>query len=411
MQALRRVFALNQNASWTRTVLATQQKSCLLSSSSILDIGIGLSAEKRQIQELALTFTQNEVAPHMQKWDAEHIFPVEMFTKTAALGFGAIYCKEEHGGSGLSRLDASLIFEAIATGCVTSSAYLSIHNMCAWMIDSTGTEEQRAKWLPQLAPMSRLASYCLTEPGSGSDAAALKTTAKSDGNYYVLNGSKAFISGAGATDLYLVMCRTGADGPKGISCVMVEKDTPGLSFGKIERKLGWNAQPTREVVFENCRVPKSNRLGPEGSGFGLAMRGLNGGRVNIASCSLGAAHASLLAAREYMTVRKQFGKQLAEFQALQFQLAEMAAQLVSSRLLVRQAAQSLDSGDPGAPAVCALAKLHATEQCFDVCNRALQLFGGYGYLLDFPVQQYLRDSRVNCILEGTNQVMRMLPCS
>ncbi|XP_037083685.1 isobutyryl-CoA dehydrogenase, mitochondrial-like isoform X2 [Pollicipes pollicipes] len=336
------------------------------------------------------------------------VFPVETMRRAAALGFGAIYAREEHGGTGLSRLDASLVFEALSQGCVTTTAYISIHNMCAWMVDEFGSTEQRAAWLPSLASMERLASYCLTEPGAGSDAASLTTAARRDGDHYVLNGSKAFISGGGETDLYVVMCRTGQPGPRGISCILVEKGTPGLGFGKKEKKMGWNAQPTRAVIFEDCRVPVANRLGAEGEGFGIAMKGLNGGRINIASCSLGAAQASLDLARDHVLVRKQFGKPLADFQHSQFVLARAATDLVASRMMVRNAALALQSQHPDTVALCSMAKLFATDKCFEIVNSALQLFGGYGYLKDYGVEQYLRDIRVHQILEGTNQVMQLL---
>ncbi|XP_051520781.1 isobutyryl-CoA dehydrogenase, mitochondrial isoform X2 [Myxocyprinus asiaticus] len=348
------------------------------------------------------------MAPHMAEWDQKEIFPVEAMRKAAQLGFGGIYVNPEVGGSGLSRLDTSIIFEALSTGCVSTTAYISIHNMCAWMIDTFGNNEQREKYCPDLCSMQKFASYCLTEPGSGSDAASLLTSAKLQGDHYVLNGSKAFISGAGDTDVYVVMCRTGGKGPKGISCLVVEKETPGLSFGKKEKKVGWNSQPTRAVMFEDCAVPVANRLGAEGEGFNIAMKGLNGGRINIASCSLGAAHASVVLARDHLCVRKQFGETLSKNQYLQFKLAEMATKLVASRLLVRQAALALQESRPDAVALCSMAKLFVTDESFSICNQALQMHGGYGYLKDYAVQQYVRDIRVHQILEGTNEVMRMI---
>ncbi|KAK7503117.1 hypothetical protein BaRGS_00005743 [Batillaria attramentaria] len=357
---------------------------------SCIDPSLGLNDEQKQMQQLASDFAQKEMFPHMEKWDREEIFPVDTMRKAAELGFGAIYCKEKYGGTGLSRLDASIIFEALSYGCCSTTAYISIHNMCAWMIDQFGTEEQKQHWIPHLASMDKFASYCLTEPGSGSDAASLITSAKKDGSDYVLNGSKSFISGAGATDIYLVMCRTGEAGPRGISCVMVEKDTPGLSFGKKEKKVGWNSHPTRIVSFDDCRVPQSNLIGSE------------------ASCSLGAAQASVEQARDHLKVRHQFGSPLANFQYLQFKLAEMATKLVTSRLMVRKAAVALQEDSPDAVALCSMAKLFVTEECFQICNDAMQMFGGYGYLKDYPVQQYVRDTRVHCILEGTNEMMRML---
>ncbi|XP_061448820.1 isobutyryl-CoA dehydrogenase, mitochondrial isoform X2 [Rhineura floridana] len=348
------------------------------------------------------------MAPHMVEWDEKEIFPMETLRKAAQLGFGGIYVRPDVGGSGLSRLDTSIIFEALSTGCVSTTAYISIHNMCAWMIDTFGKEEQRRKFCPSLCSMEKLASYCLTEPGSGSDAASLLTSAKRKGDDYILNGSKAFISGGGDTDLYVVMCRTGGPGPKGVSCLVLEKDTPGLSFGKKERKVGWNSQPTRAVMFEDCVVPATNRLGEEGQGFNIAMKGLNGGRINIASCSLGAAHASVLLARDHLNVRKQFGELLASSQYLQFQLAEMATRLVAARLMVRNAARALQKQREDAVALCSMAKLFATDECFAICNQALQMHGGYGYLKDYAVQQFVRDIRVHQILEGTNEVMRMI---
>ena len=310
--------------------------------------------------------------------------------------------------AGSAGLDAAIIFEELAAACVSTAAYLSIHNMAAWMIDRFGTSEQRARFLPKLASLAHFASYCLTEPGSGSDAAALATRAIRDGDDYVLNGTKAFISGGGSSDIYVTMVRTGSAGPKGISCLAVEKGTPGLSFGKKERKLGWNTQPTAMVIFEDCRVPIANRLGAEGDGFKIAMMGLDGGRLNIAACSLGGARACLGAAREHLLERRQFGRPLADFQALRFKLADMATELEAARLMVRRGAASLDAGDPEAVMHCAMAKRFATDVGFHICNEALQLFGGYGYLKDFPIERYLRDVRVHQILEGTNEIMRVI---
>ncbi|XP_042217596.1 isobutyryl-CoA dehydrogenase, mitochondrial-like [Homarus americanus] len=373
-----------------------------------LDPSHGLTEEQTAILQLASDFAKNEMLPNMAIWDEEEMFPVETLRAAAALGFGAIYASEEYGGTGLNRLDASIIFEALSQGCTSTTAYISIHNMCAWMIDKFGNASQRETWIPQLASMEKLASYCLTEPGAGSDAGALSTSAKRVGEDFILNGSKAFISGGGDTDVYLVMCRTGSEGPKGISCVLVEKGTPGLSFGKKEKKVGWNSQPTRMVIFEDCRVPASNIIGKEGQGFSIAMKGLNGGRINIASCSLGAAHASIQNAADHTKVRKQFGKPLSSFQNSQFRLAEMSTELVASRLLVRNAARALQEDHPDAVTLCSMAKYYATEKCFNIINEALQLHGGYGYLKDYSVQQYLRDTRVHMILEGTNEVMRIL---
>lgn len=376
--------------------------------SSIVDPSLGLTDDQREFQRVALDFAKNELAPEMQKWDQEEIFPVDALKKLAGLGFGAVYTKEDYGGSGLSRLEASVIFEALATGCVSTTAYLSIHNMVTWMIDEFGSEELREKYIPALASMEKFGSYCLTEPGSGSDAASLTTSAKRDGDYYILNGSKAFISGGGDTDIYIVMVRTGQPGPQGISTVIVEKGTPGLNFGKKEKKVGWNSQPTRAVIFEDCKIPVTNRVGYEGQGFRIAMYGLNGGRINIASCSLGAAQASIEQAAEHTKVRKQFDSPLADNQHIKFKLADMATSLVTSRLIVRQAARALDAKSPEAPTLCSMAKMFATDQCFQVCNEALQLHGGYGYLKDYAVQQYMRDCRVHQILEGTNEVMRLI---
>jgi alkylation response protein AidB-like acyl-CoA dehydrogenase len=316
--------------------------------------------------------------------------------------------KGENGGTGLGRLEASLIFEALSQGCVSTAAYISIHNMCSWMIDEFGNDAQKSKYLPTLLKMDKLASYCLTEPGSGSDAASLSTSAVLKGDKYILNGSKAFISGAGSSDVYMVMARTGEAGPKGVTCFIVEKDFPGISFGKKERKMGWNSQPTRVVILEDCQVPRENILGGKGEGFKIAMRGLVGGRINIASCSLGAAQACLEQSVTYTTDRKQFGGRLADQQNVQFKLAEMATDLVSSRLLVRQAAKMLDLGSPHATVYSAMAKKFATDHCFDVCNTALQLHGGYGYLKDYPIEQYVRDIRVHQILEGTNEIMQLI---
>ncbi len=367
-----------------------------------------LSDEQRAFQETARVFAREEWAPQAPGWDERGEFPVAALRRAAALGFAAIYVGEEFGGSGLGRIDAAILFEELAAACVSTAAYLSIHNMVSWMIDRFGSREQRARFLPKLTTMDHLASYCLTEPGSGSDAAALATRARRDGNDYVLNGTKAFISGGGASDIYIAMVRTGGEGPHGISCLVVEKGTPGLSFGKKEKKLGWNTQPTAMVIFDDCRVPVANRLGAEGDGFKMAMMGLDGGRLNIAACSLGGARACLDAARTHLLERRQFGRPLAEFQALQFKLADMATELDAARLMVWRGAASLDAAEPQAVMHCAMAKRFATDAGFRVCNEALQLFGGYGYLKDFPVERYLRDVRVHQILEGTNEIMRVI---
>ncbi|XP_077820843.1 isobutyryl-CoA dehydrogenase, mitochondrial isoform X1 [Macaca mulatta] len=364
-----------------------------------LSASLGLNEEQKEFQKVAFDFAAREMAPNMAEWDQKELFPVDVMRKAAQLGFGGVYVQTDVGGSGLSRLDTSVIFEALATGCTSTTAYMSIHNMCAWMIDSFGNEEQRHKFCPPLCTMEKFASYCLTEPGSGSDAASLLTSAKKQGDHYILNGSKAFISGGGESDIYVVMCRTGGPGPKGISCVVVEKGTPGLSFGKKEKKVGWNSQPTRAVIFEDCAVPLANRIGDEGQGFLIAVKGLNGGRINIASCSLGAAHASVILTRDHLKVRKQFGEPLASNQYLQFTLADMATRLVAARLMIRNAAVALQEERKEAVALCSMAKLFATDECFAICNQALQMHGGYGYLKDYAVQQYMRDSRVHQILE------------
>jgi hypothetical protein len=367
-----------------------------------------LSEEQRAFAETARAFAREEWLPQAPGWDERGEFPVAALRASAELGFAGIYVGDEFGGSGLGRIDATIIFEELAAACVSTAAYLSIHNMAAWMIDRFGAREQRARFLPRLTAMEHFASYCLTEPGSGSDAAALATRAVRDGDDYVLNGTKAFISGAEVSDIYVAMVRTGGAGPRGISCLVVEKGAPGLSFGKKERKLGWNTQPTAMVIFEDCRVPVSNRLGEEGDGFKIAMMGLDGGRLNISACSLGGARACLEAARDHMLERRQFGQPLADFQALRFKLADMASELDAARLMVRRGAASLDRGDPEATMHCAMAKRLATDAGFRICNDALQLFGGYGYLKDFPIERYLRDVRVHQILEGTNEIMRVI---
>lgn len=367
-----------------------------------------LTEDQIAIRDMAASFSAETLAPHAVRWDEEKHFPVEEMRQAAALGMGGIYIGEDVGGSGLSRLDAALIFEALAMGCPTVAAYISIHNMCAWMIDRYGSDDQRKAWLPKLCSMEHLASYCLTEPGAGSDAAALKTKAALDGDHYVLDGQKQFISGAGVSDIYVVMVRTGEAGPSGISTLMVEKGTPGLSFGANEKKMGWNAQPTRAVIFENCRVPVANRLGPEGIGFKIAMAGLDGGRLNIGACSLGGAQAALDKALAYAMERKAFGARIADFQALQFKLADMATELEMARTFLWRAASALDEKAPDATKLCAMAKRVATDSGFEVANQALQIHGGYGYLADYGIEKIVRDLRVHQILEGTNEVMRMI---
>jgi alkylation response protein AidB-like acyl-CoA dehydrogenase len=367
-----------------------------------------LSEEQRAFQEMARQFAAEQLAPHAAEWDKRCHFPVETLRAAARLGFAGIYTGEAHGGAGLSRLDAAIIFEELATGCTSTAAYLSIHNMVAWMIDAFGSDEQRARWLPGLMTMERFASYCLTEPGAGSDAASLATRAQQQGDCYVLNGSKAFISGAGTSDLYACMVRTGGEGPKGISCVVVEQGSAGLGFGKQEKKLGWHSQPTAMVIFEDCAVPLRNRIGAEGEGFTIAMRGLDGGRINIAACALGAARACFDKARAHLQERRQFGRRLAAFQALQFKLADMATELEAARLMVWRAAAKLDRDAPDATMACAMAKRFATDAAFRVCDDALQLHGGYGYIEDYEIERYLRDVRVHQILEGTNEIMRVI---
>ncbi|MGX1309158.1 alkylation response protein AidB-like acyl-CoA dehydrogenase [Amorphus suaedae] len=366
------------------------------------------SEEQAAIRDMAAGFAADELAPHAVGWDRDKIFPVETLRKAAALGMGGIYVGEDVGGSGLSRLEAALIFEALSTGCPSVAAYLSIHNMSAWMIDRFGSDAQRHAFLPDLCTMTTMASYCLTEPGSGSDAAALKTRAVRDGDAYVLEGQKQFISGAGASDVYVVMVRTGADGPKGISTLVVPRDTPGMSFGANEAKMGWNAQPTRAVIFEGARVPVENRLGEEGDGFKIAMAGLDGGRLNIAACSLGGAQAALDRTVGYMAERSAFGKELRDFQALQFKVADMATELEAARTFLWRAAAALDAKAPDATRLCAMAKRFVTDVGFEVANQALQLHGGYGYLSEYGLEKIVRDLRVHQILEGTNEIMRMI---
>jgi alkylation response protein AidB-like acyl-CoA dehydrogenase len=367
-----------------------------------------LTEDQRAFQDMASAFARDEMEPFAREWDEASHFPVDTLQKAAALGFGGIYVRDDVGGSALSRTDAAIIFEELAKGCTSTAAYISIHNMAAWMIDTYGSDEVRHKFLPGLCAMETFASYCLTEPGAGSDAASLRTKAEDDGDYYVLNGSKAFISGGGVSDVYVTMVRTGGDGPKGITCVAVEKDTPGLSFGAQEIKLGWKSQPTAQVNFQDCRVPKANRVGAEGEGFRIAMAGLDGGRLNIGACSLGAAQTCLDRTITYMKDRKQFGRAIAEFQALQFRLADMATELEAARLLLHKAARLVDAKAPDATRTAAMAKRLATDTGFKVVNEALQLHGGYGYLRDYPIERYLRDVRVHQILEGTNEIMRMI---
>ena len=367
-----------------------------------------LNDDQAAIQAAARAFAGAELAPHSARWDEDREFPVETLRAAAALGFAGLYVREDVGGSGLGRLDAALVFEELSRGDVSVAAYISIHNMVSWMIDRFGDDAQRHRWLPRLATMEWLSSYCLTEPGAGSDAASLSTRAVRDGDDYVLTGAKAFISGAGTSDLYLVMARTGEGGARGVSAFVVEAGTPGLSFGAQERKMGWNAQPTAMVHFDGVRVPAAHRIGAEGEGFRFAMAGLDGGRINIAACSLGGAGLALDTARAHLAARRQFGRTLADFQALQFRLADMATELEAARLMVRRAAHALDAGDASATLYCAMAKRFATDGGFEVANQALQLHGGYGYLRDYPLERIVRDLRVHQILEGTNEIMRVI---
>jgi alkylation response protein AidB-like acyl-CoA dehydrogenase len=371
-------------------------------------MSFALTEDQIAIRDMARGFAADRMAPHALDWDARKHLPLDVIRDAAALGIGGIYVRDDVGGSAMTRFDAALIFEALATGCPAVSAFISIHNMASWMIDAYGSEAQRRLWLPRLCPMELVASYCLTEPGAGSDAAALRTRAERDGDHYVVNGQKQFISGAGVSDLYVVMVRTGGEGAGGVSTLLVEKDTPGLSFGAEERKMGWNAQPTRAVIFENVRVPVANRLGEEGIGFKIAMAGLDGGRLNIAACSLGGAQAALDKALAYMKERRAFGKRLDEFQALQFRLADMATELEAARTFLWRAAAALDRKDPDATQLCAMAKRFGTDVGFEVANQALQLHGGYGYLADYGVEKIVRDLRVHQILEGTNEIMRLI---
>ncbi|GJD89573.1 MULTISPECIES: acyl-CoA dehydrogenase family protein [Methylobacterium] len=368
----------------------------------------GLTEDQVAIREMAAGFAAEHIAPHALDWDERKHFPVETLRAAATLGMAAITVREDVGGSGLARADAAIIFEALGAACPTVAAFLSIHNLTAVIIDRFGSAAQRTAWLPGLATMERIASYCLTEAGSGSDAAALRTRAERDGDHYVLTGEKQFISGAGASDLYLVMARTGGPGPNGISAILVERDAPGLSFGANERKMGWNAQPTRAVRLDGVRVPVENRVGAEGQGFKIALAGLDGGRLNIAACALGGAQGALDRTLAYMADRRAFGTRLADMQALQFRVADMATDLEVSRAFLRHAAAALDAGAPEATSLCAMAKRHVTDAAFRVANEALQLHGGYGYLAEYGIEKIVRDLRVHQILEGTNEIMRMI---
>ena len=371
-------------------------------------MSVELTEEQGMIQDMAAGFAADNMALHAAKWDEEKHFPIDVMRASAELGFAAIYAGEEFGGSGLSRFDAVLIFEQLSKGCPTVAAYISIHNMVTWMIDRFGSDELRAKYIPSLTTMEKFASYCLTEPGAGSDAGGLKTKAVRDGDVFKLSGTKQFISGAGVSDVYLIMARTGDDGAGGVSAFLVDKDTPGLSFGANEKKMGWNAQPTRQVIMDDVAVPASQMIGAEGDGFKIAMMGLDGGRLNIAACSLGGAQSALEQSLDYVKERKQFNQTLAQMQNTQFKLADMEVDLQSSRLMLYTAAQKLDAKTPDATPWCAMAKRLVTDKCFDVANQALQLHGGYGYLSEYNVERIVRDLRVHQILEGTNEIMRVI---
>ncbi len=371
-------------------------------------MNFNLTDDQKAFAETAKQFAESELAPNAAKWDKEHYFPKEVIQKAGEMGFCSLYTPEDAGGVGLGRLDSSIIFEQLSMGCTATAAMMTIHNMATWMIASWGTEEVKQQWCPSLVTGEKLASYCLTEPGSGSDAASLRTTAKIQGDNYLVNGSKMFISGAGETEVLVVMVRTGGPGAAGISALVIPADSEGIIYGKAEEKMGWNAQPTRLVTFENVKVPACNLLGEEGEGFKFAMSGLDGGRVNIATCSIGTAQQALDTATEYLKTRSQFGKPLAAFQALQFKLADMATELVAARQMVRLAAFKIDSNDPEKTTYCAMAKRFATDVGFKVCNEALQLHGGYGYIQEYPLERHVRDVRVHQILEGTNEIMRVI---
>ncbi|WP_144587976.1 acyl-CoA dehydrogenase family protein [Brevibacterium casei] len=379
-----------------------------MSRSTATALPFGLTEEQQTISAMVRDFADTEIAPHALEWDQQHHFPVDVIKRSADLGMGGIYVREESGGTGMGRMDAALIFEAMSTGCPSVAAYISIHNMVAWMIDKYGNEEQREKYLLPLVSMEHLGSYCLTEPNAGSDAGALRTTAREDGDHFVLNGVKQFISGAESSETYLVMARTGQEGARGISAFILEKGMEGLTFGAKEQKMGWRAQPTRQVIMENVRVPKENMLGEPGQGFKIAMSGLDGGRLNIGACSLGGGQSALEKAIEYMGERQAFGTELTGFQALRFEVAEMQTKLEAARSLLWRAANAYDAGDPNTSLLSAMAKLTATDSGFDVANRALQLHGGYGYLTEYGIEKLVRDLRVHQILEGTNEIMRVI---
>ena len=367
-----------------------------------------LSEEQKAYQQSAAAFAAKELTPNAAKWDEESLFPIDVIKRAGEMGFCSMYTPEEHGGMGLGRLDSSLILEELAKGCTSTTAYITIHNMATWMIASFGSDELTKEWCPKLVTAELLASYCLTEPNAGSDAASLKTTAKREGDFYIINGSKMFISGAGATDVLVVMARTGGSGAKGISSFVVPANLEGITYGRKEQKMGWNSQPTRAISFDEVKIPAKNLIGKEGDGFKIAMKGLDGGRINIATCSLGTAQAALEQAQKYLHERQQFGRPLADFQALQFKLADMATELVAARQIVHLAAWKLDQQDPEASVYSAMAKRFATDAGFMICNEALQIHGGYGYIREYPLERHVRDSRVHQILEGTNEIMRVI---
>lgn len=367
-----------------------------------------LSEDQKAFQSLAKDFAEKELAPKAAEWDEEKIFPKKVIQKSAEMGFCGLYLKEDVGGIAVSRLDTAIIFEEMAKACPSTTAYISIHNMTAWMIDEFGSEFLRKQFVPKMAKGEWLGSYCLTEPWSGSDAAGLKSTAVKKEGHWILNGTKAFVSGAGETEVLVVMARTGASGPKGISCFVVPTETKGISYGKNENKMGWNSQPTRIVNLDNVKVPENHLLGEEGGGFKIAMKGLNGGRINIATCSVGAGQSAVEHSQKYMKEREQFGKSLSSFQALRFKIVDMLTEVTASRQMVRMAAFKLDQKDPQAPSYCAMAKRLATDLCFEVCNQAIQIYGGYGYMKEYPVERLMRDARVHQILEGTNEIMRVI---
>ena len=367
-----------------------------------------LNSDQNNYRDLAKSFSDKELKPYAAEWDKEAFFPKETLKKAGELGFLSLYVDTNLGGMGLGRLDASMVFEQLAQGCTSTTAFMTIHNMAIWMVSKFASEELKTEWFPQLSSGEKLASYCLTEPGSGSDAASLRTIAKRDGDNFILNGSKAFISGSGVTDCLVLMARTGDAGAKGISCFLIPADSPGIEYGKNEPKMGWKNQPTRLVSLTDVKVSKNNLIGEEGDGFKIAMQGLDGGRINIATCSIGTAQSALEEAQKYMNEREQFGKKISEFQAMQFKIADMVTELVAARTMTRLAASKVDSNDPEATIYSAMAKRFATDVGFKVCNEALQIFGGYGYIQEYPLERYVRDVRVHQILEGTNEIMKMI---